>query len=185
MRPARVLLFHALDLSVQAVNAAALLAASALIFRSLWRANNFDVDIYPSHSILQNSLTIVLAGIYLLVIGIFANIVASLGGDDAFTLKAFFVLVAIVLLTVILLLSDRVRLRTNRFVSRHFQRPQYDYRAVWRKFTENTAACVGQARTLPGHDEIGADVFKFSPVTVWLADEKHEAAQFCLFHVPF
>ncbi|HEY3760376.1 MAG TPA: XrtA/PEP-CTERM system histidine kinase PrsK [Verrucomicrobiae bacterium] len=173
----QVLLFHAMDLSVQAVNAVALLAASGLIFRSLWRANHFDVDIYPSHSILQNSLTVVLAGVYLLVIGIFANVVASLGGDDAFTIKAFFVLVAIVLLTV-LLLSDRIRLQTGRFVSRHFQRPQYDYRAVWRKFTGSTAACVGQRELCQATMKLATDVFHALSVTVWLADEKNEELNF-------
>ena len=44
-------------------------------------------------------------------------------------------------LLAMLLLSDRVRLHTSRFVSRHFQRPIYDYRTVWRRFTEATAAC--------------------------------------------
>ncbi len=173
----QVLLFHAIDVSWQAVNAVALFAACALILRSLSRAGHFDVDIYPSHSVLQNSLTAVLAGIYLLVIGIFANVVASLGGDDAFTIKAFFVLVALVLLTV-LLLSDRVRLRTSRFISRHFQRPQYDYRTVWRKFTEGTASCVGQEELCRATLKLASDVFHVLSVTLWLADDKREQLNF-------
>jgi putative PEP-CTERM system histidine kinase len=169
----QVLLFHAIDSSLQALNSVALLVACLLISRSLVRAGHFDVDIYPSHSILQNSLTIVLAGIYLLVIGIFANIVASVGGDNAFAIKAFFVLVALVLLTV-LLLSDRVKLQANRFISRHFQRPQYDYRDLWRKFTEATAPCVGENELSHATVKLTANIFHLLSVTIWLVDEKKE-----------
>ena len=34
---------------------------------------------------------------------------------------------------------------TRRFVSRYFQRPLYDYRSVWRRFTEETVSCVKPA----------------------------------------
>jgi len=56
-------------------------------------------------------------------------------------LKAFVLLVTLILLAIVLL-SDRVRLYTRRFASRYFQRPLYDYRSVWRRFTEETASCL-------------------------------------------
>lgn len=171
------LLFHAIDPSLQMLNVIALLAACGLISRSLFRAGHFDVDIYPSHSILQNSLTAVLAGIYLLVIGIFANVVASLGGDNAFAIKAFLVLVALVLLTV-LLLSDRVQLWSSRFVSRHFQRPQYDYRDLWRKFTEGTASCVSENELCHATIKLTANIFHALSVTIWLVDKQYEQLNF-------
>jgi putative PEP-CTERM system histidine kinase len=173
----QVLLFHAVDLSLQAVNGFALLVACALISRSLFRTGHFDVDIYPSRSILQNSLTVLLAGIYLFVIGIFAKVVVSLGGDNAFATKAFFVLVALVLLTV-LLLSDRVQLRASRFISRHFQRPQYDYRDLWRKFTEGTASCLGENELCQATIKLTTNIFHILSATIWLADEKLEQLDF-------
>jgi hypothetical protein len=96
----QALLFHAIDLPLQTINAVALLVGCMLILRSLLRAGHFDMDVYPSQSVLHNSLTVLLAGIYLLVVGIFAKVVTFLGGDAAFTLKAFVVLVALVLLTI-------------------------------------------------------------------------------------
>jgi putative PEP-CTERM system histidine kinase len=167
----QVLLFHAINLSWQTVDSGALLVACLLILRSLSRAGHFDMDVYPSHSVLQGSLTALLAGIYLLVIGVFAKVVTFGGGDAAFTLKAFVVLVALVLLT-ILLLSDRVRLHTSRFISRNFQRPLYDYRTVWRKFTEDTASCVTQTELCQAAVKLMTDVFQTLSVTIWLADEK-------------
>ncbi|MGH7979973.1 MAG: XrtA/PEP-CTERM system histidine kinase PrsK, partial [Limisphaerales bacterium] len=173
----QALLFHAVDSSVQILNGVALLAACGLISRSLFRTGHFDVDIYPSHSLLQNSLTAVLAGIYLFIVGVFANLAASLGGDNAFAAKAFFILIALVLLTV-LLLSERVRLWSARFVSRHFQRPQYDYRDLWRKFTESTASCVNAAELIQATVKFTATVFHALSVSIWLADENGEKLEF-------
>ena len=169
----QVLLFHAVDLSLQSVSSGALLVACLLIGRSLFRSGHFDVDVYPSHAVLHNSFTILLAGIYLLIVGVFARVVTFLGGDASFTLKAFIVLVALVLLA-ILLLSDRVRLHTSRFVSRHFQRPLYDYRTVWRRFTEGTASCVTQADLSQAAVKLVTDIFQVLSVTLWLVDEKKE-----------
>ena len=173
----QALLFRGIDLSLEGVNSGALLVGCLLILRSLLRAGHFDVSVYPSHSVLHNSLTVLLAGIYLLIVGVFAKVVTFLGGDAAFTLKAFLVLVSLVLLT-ILLLSDRVRLHTRRFVSRHFQRPLYDYRTVWRSFTEGTASRVEQTELCRAVVKLVADMFQVLSVTIWLVDEKKEKLTF-------
>jgi len=173
----QVLLFHAIDLSWQTVNSGALLVACLLILNSLFRASRFDIDIYPSHSVLQGSLTALLAGIYLSIIGVLAKVVTFGGGDAAFTLKAFVILVALVLLT-ILLLSDRIRLRVSRFISRNFQRPSYDYRTVWRKFAEIAASCVTQKELCHATVKLTADICQVLSVTMWLVDEKKEQLVF-------
>ena len=169
----QVLLFHAVNLSLQAVSVTAVLLGGVLILRSLFRAGHFNTDVYPSQSALHNSLTVLLAGVYLLIVGVFAKVVTFLGGDAAFTLKAFVLLVALVLLA-ILLLSDRVRLHTRRFVSRHFQRPLYDYRSVWRRFTEGTASCVKPTELCQAAVKLVTDIFQVLSVTIWLVDDKRE-----------
>jgi putative PEP-CTERM system histidine kinase len=95
---------------------------------------------------------------------------AFLGGDTSFTIKAFVVLLGMVLLTLVLL-SDRVRLRTRRFVSRNFQRPFYDYRTVWRKFTQSTARRVERADLCVEIVKVISEIFQSLSVTVWLIDE--------------
>ncbi|HSY16738.1 MAG TPA: XrtA/PEP-CTERM system histidine kinase PrsK [Candidatus Acidoferrales bacterium] len=171
------LLFHAVDLGQQVVDCGVLFVAFLLIFRSLLREGHFEIDVYPSHSVLQNSLTAILAGIYLIIIGLFAKIVTVIGGEQAFAIKAFLVLAALVALT-ILLLSDRVRLALSRFVSRHFQRPMFDYRTVWRKFTEATASCVSQAELCQAAVKSVTDIFQALSVTIWLVDDKKEQLLF-------
>ncbi len=173
----QALLFFGFDLSLESVNSGALLVACLLMVRSLLRAGHFDVSVYPSQSVLYHSLAMLLAGIYLFVVAVFAKVVAFLGGDAMFAVKAFVILVALVLLTV-LLLSERVRLLTKRFVSRHLQRPLHDYRLVWRKFTEGTASRVDQTELCRATVKLIAEIFQVLSVTIWLVDDTRERLTF-------
>jgi putative PEP-CTERM system histidine kinase len=173
----QALLFRATDLSLQGVNAAALLIACLLIGRSLLRTGHFEVKVYPSQAVLHSSFTVLVAGIYLLIVGLLAKLISEFGGDVGFPLKAFLILVALVLLTIVLL-SDRVRLYTSRWVSRHFQRPVYDYRSVWRTVTEGTARCVEQTQLCSAIVRLVSEVFQSLSVTVWLVDERREQLVF-------
>jgi putative PEP-CTERM system histidine kinase len=174
---AQVMIQHAFELPLEAVDSAALFVGGLLLLRSLFREGHFAMDIYPSHAVLQSSLTVTMAGIYLLVIGVLAKIVNYFGGSNSTTLTAFLLLVALGGLTV-LLLSDRVRLLTSRFISRHFQRPSYDYRTVWRNFTEATAACVSPTELAHAAVKSMTDIFQALSVTMWLVDEKKEQLVF-------
>lgn len=167
----QVFLFHGVNFSWETINAGALLIACLLMLHSLFRAGHFTTEIYPSQTVLHGSLTALLAGVYLVVIGVFARIASFGGGDTGFALKAFLILVALVLLAVFLL-SDRARLRTSRFISRHFQRPVFDYRTVWRNFTESTAGCMTRPELCQAAIKLTSDIFQALSVTIWLVDEK-------------
>jgi putative PEP-CTERM system histidine kinase len=167
----QALLFRGIDPQLENVNAGALFIGGVLILRSLFRAGRFQLDVYPSQSVLQGSVTVLLAGIYLLIVGVFAKVVSHFGGDAGFAFKTFLVLVSIVVLA-ILLQSDRLRLRLRTFVSRHFQRPLYDYRTMWQKFNEATASRVDQTDLGRALVRLVADMFQALSVSLWLVDEK-------------
>ncbi|HVM49413.1 MAG TPA: XrtA/PEP-CTERM system histidine kinase PrsK [Candidatus Acidoferrum sp.] len=169
----QALLFHGGDLMLQSVNAGALLLGCVLMLYGVLRAGLSDVSVYPSQSLLHRSLTAVVAGVYLLLVGVLAKVVAVLGGDASFPVTAFLVLLALVGLAM-LLLSDRVRLVTRRFVSRHFQRPIYDYRTVWRTFTEGTTRCVEQGELCGAVVKLVSEVFQALSVTIWLATDRKD-----------
>jgi putative PEP-CTERM system histidine kinase len=166
----QILLGHTIDPQLQILDVAALAVGCLLMLRSLFRAGHFDLDVYPSHAVLQGSVTVLLAGIYLLAIGVLAKVVAYFHFGESVLVQWFVFLGAAVLLT-ILLLSDRVRLHISRFVSRHFQRPLYDYRTVWRRFAEATASCVNQTDLCQVSVKAVTDIFQALSVSVWLADE--------------
>ncbi len=170
----QVLLYRASDTSLAAVDAGALLAAGLLMMRAFFRAGHFDTEVYPSQSALQGSLTLLLVGAYLLIVGVLAKVVSYFGGDSAFAPKAFLILVSLVGLAVALQ-SDRVRLQMRQFVSRHFERPMHDYRVVWQKFTEGTASRVEQTDLCRALVTLTAELFQVLSVSVWLLDEKKES----------
>ena len=168
----QALLFHAVPGRLLGANGIALGLACLLMLRAVLRAGNLEANVYPSHALLHRSLTGLLASVYLIVVGVSARtVVVNLQWDA--NLTAFVVLVLLVLLTLVLL-SDRVRLQTRRFVSRHFQRPLYDYRSVWRSFTLATAASTEPAEFCRAGVRLVAEVFQTLSVTIWLLDEKRE-----------
>jgi putative PEP-CTERM system histidine kinase len=167
------LLFLGVDQSVEGLNAATVLVASLLTLRSFFRSGHLDLDVYPSQSVLRGSVTVLLAGVYLLAVGVCARLVAELGGSEVFALEALLGLMSLVLL-VLLLQSDRLRMRVGHFVSRHFQRPVYDYRTVWRKFIEGTTSQVESPELSRSVVKLVAEVFQTLSVAIWLVDDKKE-----------
>jgi len=158
--------------SAATVNAAALLLGCLLMLRSLFRGS-FQVAVYPSHANLHRSVTALVAGLYLLIVGVLAKVVQWLNLTGSFPLKAFLILVALVGVAV-LLLSDRVRLHVRRLISRYLQRPLYDYRTVWRRFTEGTTSRVTQKELCQASVKLVADLFQALSVSIWVLDEKGE-----------
>lgn len=158
------------------MDAFGLIIGCAMTWRSLMR-KPVEVTVYPPFAVLQNSMIVLLSGIYLLVVGAIARYDELIGGDTSFPIKAFLILVALVGLTVIGL-SDRFRLRARRFASRYLQRPLYDYRAVWRGFTEAIASRFKQEELCEAAVKEAAEIFQALSVTIWLLDEKRESLIF-------
>ena len=162
----QALLFANAHTGMDTVNSIGLIVASILILRALARRGHFDIQLYPSHAVLSNSLTVLLAGIYLLAVGALAKLVALIGGDIAFPLKALGVLLALVLLAT-LLQSDHFRLNVRQFVSRHFKRPMHDYRTVWTRFTEESASHESQSALCESLAKLMAETFDAHTVNLW------------------
>jgi len=154
-----------------------LLLGTLLLAFSFLRTGLSEVDVYPSHAFLYGSLTIVLVGVYLLSVGVLAEIVARFGGDQAFALKALLLLLTLVGLAVVLM-SDRVRHRTQQFISRHLRRPVYDYRRVWAAFTERTTSRLDQADLCRAVAMLIAETFNTLSVTVWVVDPHRQQLRF-------
>jgi hypothetical protein len=89
-----------------------LIVGSALILVSLFRSKSSIATIYPSQEIIYKSFTLLLVGLYVLLVGVLAEVVTWFGGVAAFPLKAFCILLATVGLAA-LFLSERVRYRSR------------------------------------------------------------------------
>lgn len=168
----QTLLFRSLDTGFDMLHSGVLVIAGVLMIRSLSRMKLLNLNVYFSHSFLYSSFTVLMVGIYLLVVGLLAKLITYFDWIESVHLKGFLIFIAFLGLS-ILLLSDRFRHKIRRFIAVNMKRPQYDYRREWIRFTEKTATitdaknlCMTVARML-------SDILEVLSVTVWLFDELH------------
>lgn len=169
----RNLLYTQINPTLQNMDAIALVLACGLIGTSFWRAALSQIDIYPSPKLLQSSFTVLLAGLYLLLVSLLSEAIAVLGGDSAFAFKVFFILLSLVFL-VTLFLSERTREYLRRALSRHFQRSHYDYRSVWTTFAEHTTLFLDKSAFCQAVVKWLSSTFNVLSVTIWLVDDHNK-----------
>lgn len=174
----QTILFRVLNTNLELVNVAALLLANGLIFWSLMRMRVFAVKLYLSHTFIYNSFTVLLVGLYFIIVGVLARVTIQAKAGWNLPLAALIVLVAIVGLSVIFL-SDRLRIRRKRLISRHFRRPLFDYQKVWSSFTEKTASVTRASELCNALVRMVSETLEVLSVTIWLFDEQQEQLAFC------
>ncbi|MBZ5499127.1 MAG: PEP-CTERM system histidine kinase PrsK [Acidobacteriia bacterium] len=165
----QALIYSALDTSLAMLAPAVLIAADLLFAWGLARSQFLNVDVYLSRTTIQFSLTALLAGVYLVTLGLLAYMVRFFNPQRPLPIDALLVLLALAGLAM-LLLSDRLRERIRRFVIWHFKRPMYDYRKAWMELTEKTNSLVQVRELCAAVARIVSQTFGILSVNVWLCD---------------
>ena len=171
----QALLFSEDVLVLSDVDTVALLVGCVLVVKGFIRSGFGKIDVYPSHAALRTSLTFVLAGAYLFIVGVLAQVVARTGKAGAFQLQALVVLLAFALLAM-LLLSNRIRQRIHCIVSRHFKRPEYDFRQIWTRVTKSMSDVFDQPGLCAAAAKLISETFNVLSVSIWLLDEQDRLA---------
>jgi putative PEP-CTERM system histidine kinase len=169
----QILLFSSINSNLEMANIGTLLVACVFLAVAFTRLPALKIDVYFSRSFLYGSLTILIAGLYFIVVGLVAKIAGYLHLHKFVYVEAFWVFLAFLGLGV-LLLSERVNRSLRRFVSLHFKRPHYDYRKEWMDFTQATTS-ITEIKLLSG--AIAKKVsrtFNVPGASVWLLDERGE-----------
>jgi putative PEP-CTERM system histidine kinase len=169
----QALLFSDYSSGRVSVEATALLIGCALIAVAYLRTGFSEIDVYPSRAVLQTSVTVLLTGAYLFVVGVLAQIVVRFGGAASFPIDAFVVLLGVAILAV-LLLSDRARQSLQLFISRHFKRPQHDFRQIWARFTRSLSSALDETALGTIAARLISETFGALSVSTWLFDQQGE-----------
>ena len=169
----QAILFSNLDSRFGTTRALALLAANLLFAFSFSRGSSLEVNVYFSRATIQNSLTIILAGIYLLFVGALAQLTRFYLPTEALSVDAFIVFLAMMGLAV-LLLSNHIRRQVRQFVTRHFNRPMYDYRSVWMDLTRRTTSMMDVRELSGAICRMVSESLEILSVNVWLVDETRQ-----------
>lgn len=173
----QAVLFNGVDTSLFVVNLGALLIANVFIFRALFRGKPLNVNIQLSHQLLYNSFTILIVGAYFISMGIVAWISLHFEWLRNINVVIFLIFITIIALAAFLL-SDRLRIRRKRFISRHLKRPQYDYQKIWEDFTGRTASVTKTDELCGIVVKMVSDTLGILSVSIWLVDEKQEQVSF-------
>ena len=173
----QVVLFNGVDTGLYVVDLGALLMANIFIFRSLFRGKPLNVSIQLSHQFLYTSFTILIVGAYFISLGMIAWISLHFEWIRNINLAIFLTFVVIIGLATFLL-SDRLRTKRKRFISRHLKRPQYDYQKIWEDFTQRTASVTKTNELCSIIVKMVSDTLGILSVSIWLVDEKQEQLSF-------
>ncbi len=168
----QALLFATYDIAWSGVESSGLVIGCLLLAVAYGRAGFAEIDVYPSRAVLRSSLTILIVGGYLFVVGVLANVVRRFGGGESFQLAAFVLLLGMAGLG-LLLLSDRLRQRMHRFVGLHFARAQHDSVRIWTEFSRRLANVKDQADLSTVSARLVSEIFEVLSVTTWLLDEQN------------
>ncbi|MCL4797323.1 MAG: PEP-CTERM system histidine kinase PrsK [Bryobacteraceae bacterium] len=168
----QAVLFSSYDPDWLNIESSALLIGCILLVVAFPRAGRGAIEVYPSRAVLSSSVTLLLTGSYLVIIGVLARFVRTYGEAEHLELQILLVVAGIALLGV-LLLSDRLRQRLHAFVVRHFARAQYDSTKIWDELSLRLASVRDEASLNELSVKIVSGTFEVLAVTLWLVDEQN------------
>ena len=166
----QAILFSVHDVALAGVESSALLIGGLLLALAYVRTGFAEADVYPSRAVLRSSLTVIIVGGYLLVVGVLAQLVKRFGGAESFQFQAFVVLLGMSGMAV-LLLSDRFRRRIHGFVGRHFRKAQHDSVVVWTGLSRRLGHVKEEADLCGAAVRFVSETFDVMSVTMWLLDD--------------
>ncbi|MEM6579635.1 MAG: XrtA/PEP-CTERM system histidine kinase PrsK [Pseudomonadota bacterium] len=131
------LLFRQLDQSVWRARGLVVSLGAIFIAISVTRTSHDDGNqkLFLSRHVVFHSVTLLAAGIYLILMAVVGYFIQYLGGSWGSVLQVAF-LAAAGLILLALLFSGQIRARTRVWLSKHFFSYKYDYRAEWLEFTQ-------------------------------------------------
>lgn len=173
----QAILFRSIKTEYDMLNIGALLVANVLVSGSLFRGNPLNVSVYLSHKFLYNSLTVLIIGIYFILVASMSWLSYRFGSIANVNVTVFVIFLGVLGMAAFLL-SDRMRLQRKRFISHHFKRPVYDYQNIWECFTGQTASVTNIPDLCSEIVKIISKSLEILSVTIWTVDEKQETLSF-------
>jgi putative PEP-CTERM system histidine kinase len=131
---ANALLFRQVDPALWAARGIVNALTVPLVGVAAKRNADWSVTLFVSKRFVFHSVTLLGAGVYLLLMAATGYYLRGYGGSWGSALQAVFLFGALLLLAV-LMFSGQVRAHVKFFLNRHFFGYKYDYREEWLRFT--------------------------------------------------
>lgn len=167
----QVLLFRVLPADFLLAEAGILAVGNLLLVASLIRTQRLGVDLAVSRHFVYRSVAVAVTGGYLLVTGLMGWLLRELGVPETVFWGSLALFVSAVGVAV-LLLSEDLRWRVQRYISTHFYRNKYDYREQWRTFTARLSSRVTLDSLIPELLRLVSEAIGAPKVLLYLRDDR-------------
>jgi len=137
---AQALLFQQLDPALWQARGIVIALAAIFLAIGIGRGDRSEGtrNLYLSRNVVFHSVTLLAAGLYLVLMALVGYFIRYLGGNWSGVLQIIF-LCASGLVLLSLLFSGQIRARTRVWLSKNFFSYKYDYRTEWLQFTQTLA----------------------------------------------
>ncbi len=147
---------------------ALLMCVGLMAYGLAWgRLGEVRAQVYVSPQALYRSITFLSVGLYLLAVGVVAETLRYIGKPLTVGLSLALVFAAVVVLVVVLL-ARQPKAELRRFVSRHFYRSKYDYRAKWIEVTEAFLTAHSMEAILDQLLSVLSQTFGAERISIWM-----------------
>lgn len=161
-----------------AVSSGMMVMALGLIAYGLGRSRFREVlvNAYVSHQALLGSVTVIVIGLYLFMVGVVGTWLRETNQTMGAGLSVVVVFGALVGLA-IAVFSKTVRAETRRFLTRNFYRSKYDYRAQWFQVTAAFEQATNREAIMDRLLDVLIKTFAATTISIWSFREADR--QFC------
>ena len=165
------LLYRTINMNLMPIRSSVVIFAALLIgYSRAFRGSGSRVSI--SRHILYRSITMVVVGVYLLVLGLVGEGMRYFGvtfGRDLTVILAF----AGAILLMSIFLSEKVRRRTKVYINKHFYAGnKHDYREEWIKLTSRFSLCAALSDVQESILTVFAETFGVAGASLYLSNRE-------------
>lgn len=127
-------------------------------------------EIFISRRVVFHTTTLLVSGIYLVIMGIAGYYVRDFGGSWGLVAQAIFLFVTIIALA-LFVSSRRIRARIYVLVNKHFYPYKYDYREEWLRFIRTISASSAEKELYHNTIKSIAQIIESPGGMLWLRED--------------
>ncbi|MEK7679368.1 MAG: GAF domain-containing protein, partial [Deltaproteobacteria bacterium] len=165
------LLFSVVKAETLPLASAVILISSSIMAFFIVRHRLLDVDIFISRYVVYNSFTVLIVGVYLLIVGLIAQGLKYFNIPLNYFVTTLFIFAAILVL-VISLFTASIRRKFKLLINRHFYKHKYEFRDKWMESIEK----IGSKRTVDAIVSTLAEMLAVemcsNKVSIWLYEQR-------------
>ena len=163
------LLFSLIDIRILPVTSAVILMSVTMMGFFIVRYRLLSVDIFISRYVVYNSLTVLVVGLYLLMVGLVTQGIKYFQIPSNYFFSALFFFISLLLLMV-LFFATSLRRKAQLFINRHFYKHKYEFRDTWMESIENISPKRTEEEIKKTLIKMIVDKMGAKPCHLWLYD---------------